>query len=61
MPKVINGFEKSMTFSLSDVMVKEAAAKSAFCSKEQKKKRARWNHLKSETHLESHIKTQQAN
>lgn len=30
-PRVINGLEKSMTFSLSDVMVKPATARSAFC------------------------------
>lgn len=30
-PRVMNGLEKSITFSLSDVMVKPATARSAFC------------------------------
>lgn len=30
-PRVMNGLEKSMTFSLSAVMVKAATARSAFC------------------------------
>lgn len=29
-PRVMNGLEKSITFSLSDVMVKPATARSAF-------------------------------
>ena len=31
MPRLMKGLEKSMTFSLSDVMVKPATARSAFC------------------------------
>lgn len=30
-PRVMNGLEKSITFSLSEVMVKAATARSAFC------------------------------
>lgn len=30
-PRLMNGLEKSITFSLSDVMVKAATARSAFC------------------------------
>lgn len=30
-PRVMKGLEKSITFSLSDVMVKPATARSAFC------------------------------
>ena len=36
MPSVMKGLEKSMTFSLSEVMVKAATAKSAFCSREKR-------------------------
>lgn len=35
MPRVMKGLEKSITFSLSDVMVKPATARSAFCSETQ--------------------------
>lgn len=33
----MNGLEKSITFSLSDVMVKAATARSAFCGIERKR------------------------
>lgn len=35
MPRVMKGLEKSMTFSLSEVMVKPATARSAFCRRER--------------------------
>lgn len=34
MPRVMNGLEKSMTFSRSAVMVRPATARSAFCNTE---------------------------
>lgn len=34
-PRVMNGLEKSMTFSRSEVMVKAATARSAFCRVER--------------------------
>lgn len=35
-PRVMNGLEKSMTFSRSEVMVKAATARSAFCRTERR-------------------------
>lgn len=39
-PRVMNGLEKSITFSLSEVMVKPATARSAFCKEKEEKGRA---------------------
>ncbi|TNN81743.1 hypothetical protein EYF80_008189 [Liparis tanakae] len=36
-PRVMNGLEKSITFSLSDVMVKPATARSAFCGVDEER------------------------
>lgn len=35
-PRVMKGLEKSMTFSLSEVMVKPATARSAFCTERER-------------------------
>ena len=39
MPRDMKGLEKSMTFSLSEVMVKPATARSAFCLHEKERER----------------------
>lgn len=55
MPRVMKGLEKSMTFSLSAVMVKAATARSAFCWRG-----SRWGRGRGRTTGDGQLETLQA-